>query len=147
MDANGPLRSPWSSQLAAALPRLPNSATQTSLQDTHTHTRETLPVSAPRSPDVGAHMSVAGAAGPPATACPSLADALLERIKGRLQDRARPGQVAALPQDPVPPLSLGAPKDGVGGVREEQQSQTRAREVEPRRQHLPSEAQVGDGRG
>lgn len=85
-------------------------------------------------------------AGPPASdACPSLADVLLERTKRHLQDRARPGQVAALPQDPVHPLSLGATKDRISGGREQQQSQTRAWEVEPRRQHLPSGAQVGGG--
>lgn len=148
-----PLLSTWSSQLAAALSHLPNFAMQTSLQDTQTHTRENLPVSAPCSPDFRAHVeSVLSNAGTHAAdVSPSLAEVLLERIKGRLQDTARPGQVGALPQDPVLPLSLGPTEDCIGGRREEQrvvllqQSQTRACEVEHRRQHLPSAAQVGDG--
>lgn len=151
-----PLLSTWSSQLAAALSHLPNSAMQTSLQDTQTHTREGLPVSAPCSPDFRAHVeSILSNARPRAAdVSPRLAEVLLERIKGRLQDTARPGQMGALPQDPVHPLSLGPTKDRIGGRREEQQvvvlqrrqqSQTGAWEVEHRRQHLPSDAQVGDG--
>ncbi|XP_056905627.1 uncharacterized protein cep295 isoform X3 [Takifugu flavidus] len=152
MDANEPPPhqppplSTWSSQLAAALSHLPNSAMQTSLRDAQTPPRENLPVSAPCTPDLRAHVeSVLSNARPQASdVCPSLAGVLLERIKGRLRDGARPGWVGALPQDPVHPLSLGPTKDLIRGRREEQQvvvDHRQPREVEHRRQHLPSEAQ------
>ncbi|TNN01330.1 hypothetical protein fugu_010712 [Takifugu bimaculatus] len=152
MDANEPPPhqppplSTWSSQLAAALSHLPNSAMQTSLRDAQTPPRENLPVSAPCTPDLRAHVeSVLSNARPHAAdVCPSLAGVLLERIKGRLRDGARPGWVGALPQDPVHPLSLGPTKDLIRGRREEQQvvvDHRQPREVEHRRQHLPSEAQ------
>ncbi|XP_029699823.1 uncharacterized protein cep295 isoform X2 [Takifugu rubripes] len=152
MDANEPPPhqppplSTWSSQLAAALSHLPNSAMQTSLRDTQTHPRENLPVSAPCTPDLRAHVeSVLSNARPHAAdVCPSLAGVLLERIKGRLRDGARPGWMGALPQDPVHPLSLGPTKDLIRGRREEQQvvvDHRQPREVEHRRQHPPSEAQ------
>lgn len=139
-----PLLSTWSSQLAAALSHLPNSAMPPSLQEAQSHTRESLPVSAPRSPDFRAPVeSVLRDARPPATdVSPSLAEVLLERIKGRLQHRARPGQAAALPPDLVHPLSLGPTKDHIGGRREEQVVVVQHRRQQ--KQHLPSDAQVDD---
>lgn len=148
-----PLPSTWSSQLAAVLSHLPNAAMQTSLQDAQTHAREHLLVSAPCRLDFRTHVEsvLSDARTHPADVPPSLAAALLERIKGRLQHTATPGHMGAVPQDPVHPLTLGPTEDRIRGRRGAQQvkvlQQSRARgfEVEHRRQHLPSGAQVGDG--